>query len=594
MTLRILAKIFRAKEKPRLWNEFLDEFHWNLLRLQGMALCILAPEYYLGKALAENSSANASRVQFDDEENWSSAHAFFADMRGFIMKFETTAVKTDLLPLKTGSEEGRKRHRPYPGGKPTPYMEQNVEEAMEKEWRDCLHLHGKDCPYRLERENVESKGSSSTHTGDDGQERGPNAVSNGSQATHKAEVKDALKPLDLTNLSQPLCIPSSELPEDFSCQTTAVASPGSQLGRQAWRPFSSLPLTTEEKEAKANHLQKEEEQAHITSSIRPPVTSPSESLPLAPLDQSSCFTQQPHHLVLPHPSWTGLWALSSLQMHHAMSIGLIPPPPYISFKSLKDHSKSDTMVKTLAIWQLLWLTTQVLARVATHLPITLLEITVLAFSAVSMLTYILLWHKPQDVKCPTYIPSLRPLTRADVVSLAARAPVSTLLVHEFWLYGVNVRTMGDSVFPWPRGVSLYLPNLPGRRAAPISIQMDSVFFGMGLGGSVFGAVHFAAWNFTFPTPVERLLWRISCGIIVGFPVLMSSIYVLYLKWSEEGRGGGGDSWTNRVLRRCGHALVPVYFLARFYLLVEVFRSLANSPPGVFQSIGWPTMVPHYS
>lgn len=601
MAFKFLAKIFRAKQKPRLWNEFLDESHWNLLRLQGMGLCILAPEYYLGKALAENSSANASRDQFKDEENWATAHAFFADMRGLILKFETTAVETDLVPTKAGSEEGRKRHRPYPGGEPTPYMEQNEEEAMKQEWEDCWRLHGQDCPYRLKQERTRSKGSDSTHNTNDVQEHGPNALANGPQATQKAEVEEMIEPLDLEKLPQPLHISTSELPRDFSCQTTAVASSGSQPGHQWGRPSPSSPMITEEKEAKERHPQKEKEETYITSSIEPPVMSPSAFLPFTSLDQSSTSTQESHHRLLPHPPWTGLWALSSLQMHHARDIGLIPPPPYISLSSLKDQSKSDAMVKALAIWQLLWLTTQVLARAATDLPITLLEITVLAFSATSMITYILLWHKPQHVRCPTYIPALRPLTRADVVGLAARAPVSTMLVHEFWLHGVNVRAMGDSVFPWPRGVSLYIPKFlkTGRGAATATasnwIEIDSVFVGMGLGGAVFGAIHFAAWNFAFPTPVERLLWRISCGIIVGFPVLMSLIYILYLKWTEEEReAGGGDSWTNRVLRRFGHATVPVYFLARLYLLVEVFRSLAYSPPEAFQSISWPTMVPHYS
>ena len=581
-----------------------------------MALCILAPEYYLGKALAENSSANHSRGKFKDEENWDTAHAFFADMRGFIMQFETTAVKMDLVPLK-GSEEGRERHRPYHNGDPTPYMEQNVEKAIEKEWKDCLRLHGKDCPYRGERESTKGSEPDSTHTVDAVEEHGPNAVPNAPQATSEAELEEVLKPLDLTNLPQPLHIPSPALPEGFSCQTTAVASPGSQLDRQWLALSSTLPITTNDGEANSHRPQNNEQETPVASSPEPPVTSPSQ----APLDRSSSSTEQPRHILLPHPSWTGLWPLSSLQMLKAKEMGLIPPPPYIALKSLKDQSKSDAMVKALAIWQLVWLCISVLARAATHLPITLLEITVLAFSALSILTYILLWHKPQDVKVPHYISATRPLTRTDVIVLAARAPVSTLMVHEFWLHGVNVRAMGDSVFPWPRGVTVNLfpqrklGSLPGplrRRLVPIAFEMDSVFFGMGLGGAIFGAIHFAAWNFAFPTPVERLLWRIACGIIVGFPVLMSATYVLYLKWAErkarqksqkgekgekngEGSGeGGGDGRTNIILRRCGHALVPVYFLARLYLLVEVFRSLAYSPPGVFQSVAWPLMVPHYA
>ena len=585
MMLRILAEFVGAEKTSWLWDEFLDEYHWNLLRLEGMALCMMAPEFYLGKAFAENSSANASRAQFGDEENWSTAHAFFADMRGFIMNFETTAVETNLVPLRSDSDDGRNRHRTYPGGDPTPYVEQKEQEAIERELRDCATLHGKECPYRSERRTTEGAESDSRYKGNDVQEPGLNTVPNGLQATDKTQMTQVLTPLDVINLPEPLHTLSPEPPNGFSRQTTAVASPGSQRGRQWWSPLSALPSITEKNKTKSHH-----------SRESPSGTQP-HAHPLAPPNQPSPQTQ-PSQQLLPHPTWTGQWSLSSLQMYHATEIGLIPKQPYISRKSLKDQSKSDGLIKTLALWQLLWLTTQVLARAATQLPISQLEITVLAFSALSMITYILLWHKPQDVKCPSYISAQRPLTRSDVLSLAARAPVSTLMVHEFWLHGVNVRAMGDSVFPWPRGIRVSLPNLPGRdKSKLLSFEMDSVFFGMGIGGAVFGAVHFAAWDFTFPTSVERLLWRISCGIIFGFPVLMSAIYVSYLKWAEgkddQGKNAG-DSWTNRVLRRFGHVLVPVYLLARSYLWVEVFRSLAYSPPGIFTSIALPTMVPHYS
>jgi hypothetical protein len=33
-------------------------------------------------------------------------------------------------------------------------------------------------------------------------------------------------------------------------------------------------------------------------------------------------------------------------------------------------------------------------------------------------------------------------------------------------------------------------------------------FGTIIGGAVFGGVHCVAWNFQFPTTMERLLWRV--------------------------------------------------------------------------------------
>lgn len=56
---------------------------------------------------------------------------------------------------------------------------------------------------------------------------------------------------------------------------------------------------------------------------------------------------------------------------------------------------------------------------------------------------------------------------------------------------------------------------------------------------LFGCLHCAAWNLHFPTPVERLLWRIAAMISVGVPdvamttnVSIVSIYTYYSSWKN--------------------------------------------------------------
>jgi hypothetical protein len=34
-----------------------------------------------------------------------------------------------------------------------------------------------------------------------------------------------------------------------------------------------------------------------------------------------------------------------------------------------------------------------------------------------------------------------------------------------------------------------------------------------------GSIHMAAWNFTFPSPTEQYLWRISCVVIASSPLI---------------------------------------------------------------------------
>lgn len=95
-----------------------------------------------------------------------------------------------------------------------------------------------------------------------------------------------------------------------------------------------------------------------------------------------------------------------------------------------------------------------IARGSQGLAISLLEITTLAFAVCAIDTYVLLWHKPQDVMTPTYIDATSVLTREQIIGLAARSPVSTLFVKEFWLHGVAIRAMAENNFPWTRGIPI--------------------------------------------------------------------------------------------------------------------------------------------
>ena len=152
-----------------------------------------------------------------------------------------------------------------------------------------------------------------------------------------------------------------------------------------------------------------------------------------------------------HKPWRGTWALSSAQMHHAYESGIIPEPPQITAEELSDRSKGDALIKAIAIAQITWLVIQIIARSFQSLAITLLEITVLAFAATAIGTYALLWRKPQDVMVPVYVDASEILARKQIIRLAARAPISSMIVHSFWLHGVAVRVMADNIFPNTKG-----------------------------------------------------------------------------------------------------------------------------------------------
>ena len=292
----------------------------------------------------------------------------------------------------------------------------------------------------------------------------------------------------------------------------------------------------------------------------------------------------PRRLQVHHKPWRGSWALSSIQLLYACQKGIIPGPPKLSTADLEDRSKGDVFVKGAAIVQLTWLVIQMIARGSEGLAISLLEITALAFAVCVIATYVLLWHKPQDVITPTYIDATNVLTREQIIGLAACSPVSTLLLKEFLLHGVAIRAMAENIFPWTRGIPIGFPRQKD------TLYLNPVFIGIGFGGALFGAVHPIAWNFESPTPVERILWRICCCMTIYFSLLGTAMYFITLHNARK--DSVSDSKTNVLLRPSVTTCTLLYLLARLFLMTEVFRSLAYAPPSTFQEINWPNAIPH--
>ncbi|KAJ7846828.1 hypothetical protein B0H14DRAFT_3086241 [Mycena olivaceomarginata] len=69
-------------------------------------------------------------------------------------------------------------------------------------------------------------------------------------------------------------------------------------------------------------------------------------------------------------------------------------------EDIEDKSKGDSLSKGVVLLQGLWFTTQCLARVQQHLPLTELEVATLVFQFVSIFIWLLWWKKPLDVQQP--------------------------------------------------------------------------------------------------------------------------------------------------------------------------------------------------
>jgi hypothetical protein len=74
--------------------------------------------------------------------------------------------------------------------------------------------------------------------------------------------------------------------------------------------------------------------------------------------------------------------------------------PVISKDSIADKSKADSLAKLLVCVQAVWCLLQYIGRLASHLPVTLLELNTLGHAICALAIYVSWWHKPLDAKDP--------------------------------------------------------------------------------------------------------------------------------------------------------------------------------------------------
>jgi hypothetical protein len=253
--------------------------------------------------------------------------------------------------------------------------------------------------------------------------------------------------------------------------------------------------------------------------------------------------------------------------------------PYISPDELQDRSKSDSLVRTIAVGQILWVSIQILIRAARHLAISQLEIAVVAFASCAVAMYGLNWYKPKGVEVPITIMQYRgEAPRQAFDRRAMTSNVSSVLTD------------------WTTIMRTFLGRPAERKGAPISnvftrSEGGSNGLGLTLGSLVFGGIHLAAWKFEFPTRTEQILCRsaslwCTCFCVVFY--LCAGILALVMICSPF-IGSAED----RVIDVAQIVLLFTYVVARLFLLVEVFRTLCFLPPGAYVAT-WASNVPHIS
>ncbi|KDR72294.1 hypothetical protein GALMADRAFT_74058 [Galerina marginata CBS 339.88] len=306
--------------------------------------------------------------------------------------------------------------------------------------------------------------------------------------------------------------------------------------------------------------------------------------------------------------------------------------PTITEAEIQDRSKGDGLAKALVIVQTTWFITQCIARRASGLVLTQLELITLALAALNSIMYFFWWNKPLDVQStvPVYLletstnrsPSDSLTTENDESASEGESSNLFCLKTLLALYSAaeevyispEWRAFTKIVDYWPLlPITKVLtrmehmaqlrsdPKVDGLERVPTFYALPipvigsydwmnvMVVAGVSVVGSLFGAVHCVGWSFFFPTDGEATTWRVLSIIVAGAP--LAGIWALLphfayrIPESPRLRNIFSDNYVFFMF-------IPPYVLARIGLLVEAFILLRDLPDGANDVVTWTTFIPH--
>jgi len=333
-------------------------------------------------------------------------------------------------------------------------------------------------------------------------------------------------------------------------------------------------------------------------------------------------------------------------------VGLLPK---ISKEDVEDRSKADAFAKIVACTQAIWFIIQCFARVATGLPLTLLEVHTMTHIACALAMYGIWFKKAYGVESPILCEDERVVNFAAMLAVdteiklyngVRRIPQcsaqnyigidavwkATLVITEHMKWTritlEHLRRANEAIhdlrergihYKWDKSQygavdfgacaavvdpcsNLSEMMVVGRLDAkyenlwaPIHVHIAVALF-----SGLYGGSHLGAWALQFPTAGEMWAWR-ACGIaMVALPVFG------VLGWASR-------RLELRITNRCATdvdsgrrdffwvclysvflvGVTNLFYYLRLYILAESLASLRSPVPGTYKSVDWIAFVPHF-
>ncbi|KAI9767689.1 MAG: hypothetical protein M1840_005561 [Geoglossum simile] len=283
--------------------------------------------------------------------------------------------------------------------------------------------------------------------------------------------------------------------------------------------------------------------------------------------------------------------------------------------TIRDKSKADILAKGLVCCQVTWVVIQCIARKAHGLPVTLLEVHTMVHVVCALSMYALWFRKPLDVKYPSIDGSLSFRWGDRTLSYVKKDGTVTVLLQEDRSLPEDPHTLGawdncifwdrsQNVFLWPEG-HIGFGEMGKSTGWGFPLVQLRLLLVVAMLSAAYGGVHAAAWKFLFPSPAELLLWKISCVLciagsipasiaVMAFADAWSASFLQPLKrlealWQDWGSGNPVGALFLIIF---GISL-PVFVVARLYMVIEAFLSLRHTTTGSYATVVWAQYIPHF-
>ena len=313
--------------------------------------------------------------------------------------------------------------------------------------------------------------------------------------------------------------------------------------------------------------------------------------------------------------------------------------PKISRDDVRERIKTDAFAKFIACIQVIWFLIQSFARIATKLPLTLLEVHTITHIACALTMYGFWWTKPCGIETPILIDDPRISNFATLLRVsdeygertgqekcalqydenihnqsdegssqssadscilqAAMCDLRERRCHISWqVLEDNVIVLTDRCADSMVEPNGYYPRLRGRidvdedhKRNPFShVNAAPILF-----SGLYGGSHLGAWAFHFPSSAEMWMWRAS-GIILCTTTILTGVALLLHDLGRKSRrnGADGEKVLGFLMLLVMYLFFKTYGYARMFILVESLVSLRSPANGTYETIDWTQYIPHLS